>query len=156
MLDTLKALAAVLLAKHFAPNIGALPSTLAVLAGVAAVLGHIFPIWLGFKGGKGVASALGVFIALAPFVALAALGVFVVIVVLTRLVSLASIVAAITVPLFALILPPGRSSVLVEGFAFIAFIVILKHHANIGRLLHGTEGKFGSSKSPNNSKKVQA
>ncbi len=152
VLDTLKALAAVLIAKHFAPGVAGLPSTLAVAAGVAAVIGHVFPIWLGFKGGKGVASALGVFLALAPYVALAALGIFILVVFTTRLVSLASIIAAITVPLFALILPPGRSSALVAGFSFIAILVILKHHANIARLLKGTEGKFGSKKN----QKVQA
>jgi len=152
VLDTLKALAAVLIAKHFAPGVAGLPSTLAVGAGVAAVIGHVFPIWLGFKGGKGVASALGVFLALAPYVALAALGVFLLVAFTTRLVSLASIIAAITVPLFALILPPGRSSALVAGFSFIAILVILKHHANIARLLKGTEGKFGSKKN----QKVQA
>ena len=152
VLDTLKALAAVLIAKHFAPGVAGLPSTLAVAAGVAAVIGHVFPIWLGFKGGKGVASALGVFLALAPYVALAALGIFILVVFTTRLVSLASIIAAITVPLFALILPPGRSSALVAGFSFIALLVILKHHANIARLLKGTEGKFGSKKN----QKVQA
>jgi glycerol-3-phosphate acyltransferase PlsY len=149
VLDTL---AAVLIAKHFVPSVAGLPSTLAVAAGVAAVIGHVFPIWLGFKGGKGVASALGVFLALAPYVALAALGIFILVVFTTRLVSLASILAAITVPLFALILPPGRSSALVSGFSFIAILVILKHHANIARLLKGTEGKFGSKKN----QKVQA
>jgi glycerol-3-phosphate acyltransferase PlsY len=158
-LDTLKALTAVLIAKHFFPSTPAgLPSTIAVAAGVIAVIGHIFPLWLGFKGGKGVASALGVFLALAPFVALAALAVFIVIAFTTRLVSLASIIAAITVPLFALFLPPGRSPVLIAGFAIISLGCILKHHANIARLLNGTEGKFGKSRqpSPDPTEKVQA
>src|SRR6185437_5822529 len=69
LLDLLKAFAAVKIAQHFAPGTPGFPSDLAVLAGVAAVLGHVFPIWLGFKGGKGVASALGVFIAIAPLAA---------------------------------------------------------------------------------------
>ena len=146
-LDALKAAAAVLIAKHFFPSLNGLPSTFAIAAGVTAVLGHIFPIWLGFKGGKGVASALGVFLALAPFVALSSLGVFILIVALTRLVSLASIIAAISVPLFTLVLPPGRSPALIAGFSIISIVVILKHHANIRRLLSGTESKFGSKKS---------
>src|SRR6185437_3096811 len=70
LLDLLKAFAAVRIAQHFAPGTPGFPSDLAVAAGIAAVLGHVFPVWLGFKGGKGVASALGVFIALAPLSAL--------------------------------------------------------------------------------------
>src|ERR1700761_2758755 len=86
LLDLLKGFAAVKIAQHFAPGAPGYPSDLAVAAGVAAVLGHIFPIWLAFKGGKGVASALGVFIAIAPIVALAAFGVFAVIFAITRIV----------------------------------------------------------------------
>ena len=112
LLDLLKAFAAVKLAQHFAPGTPGFPSDLAVAAGIAAVLGHVFPIWLGFKGGKGVASALGVFIALAPLAALCSLGVFIIIFAITRYVSLASILAAVMMPVFCLLWMPDRSPAL--------------------------------------------
>ncbi len=143
LLDLGKGLLAVLIALHFAPGAPHQPSDLAVGAAVAAVLGHVFPLWLGFRGGKGVATALGVFLALAPRVALAAVLVFVVVVALTRIVSLASIVAAISLPVFAMLLSPDRSPVYLGGVFFLALLVIAKHHANIGRLLAGTESRFG-------------
>lgn len=144
--DALKGYVAVLIAAHFAPNTAHGPSTLAVAAAVAAVLGHVFPVWLRFHGGKGIATALGVFLALVPLVALAALGVFALIVATTRLVSLGSVLAAVSIPIFALLLVPHRSAALLEGLTFIALLSILKHHANIVRLLHGTESRFGSNK----------
>lgn len=146
LLDLAKGLIAVLIARHFAPGTPGAPSDLAVGAAVAAVLGHVFPVWLGFKGGKGVATALGVFLALAPMVALAALGVFVVLVAATRIVSLASIAAAATLPVFGVLLLPDRSPIYVGGMVFLAVLVIVKHHANIRRLLSGTESRFGSTK----------
>ena len=115
-------------------------------AAIAAVLGHVFPVWLGFRGGKGVATAFGVFLALAPAVALASLVVFVVVFALTRFVSLGSILAAATIPLAALRLAPHMSHFLLFGFCFIPLVVILKHHQNIRRLLAGTESRFGSKK----------
>lgn len=146
LLDLLKAFAAVKVAQHLAPGAPGYPSDIAVAAGVAAVLGHVFPIWLGFKGGKGVASALGVFIALAPLAALSSLGVFVVIFAITRYVSLASIVAAVMLPVFCLLWMPDRSPIFVGGVIFLALLVIAKHHANISRLMQGTEHRFGSKK----------
>jgi glycerol-3-phosphate acyltransferase PlsY len=144
LLDALKGVAAVLLALHFAPRVHGAPSDLAVAAAVAAVVGHIFTVWLGFKGGKGIATALGVFLALVPMVALASLGVFVVIFALTRYVSLASICAALSVPLFTWLLVPAHTPGLLAGVSFISLLSIVKHHANIRRLLSGTESKFGS------------
>ena len=147
LLDLLKAFAAVKIAQHLAPGTPGFPSDLAVAAGIAAILGHIFPIWLGFKGGKGVASALGVFIALVPMAALCGLGVFIVVFALTRYVSLASILAAVMLPVFCLLWMPDRSPIFVGGVIFIALLVIAKHHANIARLKQGTENRFGSKKS---------
>ncbi len=146
LLDLGKGLVAVLIARHLAPGTPGYPSDLAVGAAVAAVLGHVFPVWLGFKGGKGVATALGVFIALTPMVALAAGGVFLVLVAITRIVSLASIVAAAVLPVFAILLLPDRSPVYLCGVVFIALLVILKHRANIQRLVAGTENRFGTKK----------
>jgi glycerol-3-phosphate acyltransferase PlsY len=144
--DALKGYVAVLIAMHLAPNTVHGPSTLAVAAAVAAVLGHVFPVWLRFKGGKGIATALGVFIALVPLVALAAVVVFALIVATTRLVSLGSVLAAVLIPIFALLLVPHRSAALLEGLTFISLLSILKHRANIVRLLHGTESRFGTNK----------
>jgi glycerol-3-phosphate acyltransferase PlsY len=119
---------------------------LAMMAAVAAVAGHVFPVWLGFRGGKGVATALGVFLALSPGLALCTLAVFVVVFAISRYVSLASILAAASVPLFALHFARGMSRIALSGFCFISLLVILKHHANIRRLLAGTESRFGSKK----------
>jgi glycerol-3-phosphate acyltransferase PlsY len=156
-LDALKGYLAVLLATHFAPNTNHGPSTLAIAAAVTAVVGHVFPVWLRFKGGKGIATALGVFIALAPLVALSSVGVFALIVATTRLVSLGSILAAVSIPFLAILLVPRRSTALLIGLSFISLLSIAKHHANIVRLLHGTESRFGSSKnSDSKDKKVNA
>ena len=146
ILDLAKGVAAVLLARHFAPGSLGAPSDLAVGAAVAAVLGHVFPMWLRFRGGKGVATALGVFLALVPAVALAGVGVFALVAGFTRLVSLASIIAAAAMPLFAMLLVPNRSPALLGGVFFLSLLVIAKHHANIGRLLHGTEPKFSGKR----------
>lgn len=158
LLDLLKAFAAVKVAQYLAPGAPGSPSDLAVAAGIAAILGHIFPVWLGFKGGKGVASALGVFLALAPLAALSSLGVFIVIFAITRYVSLASIVAAVMLPVFCLLWMPDRSPVFVGGVIFLALLVIAKHHANISRLMQGTENRFGGKKasSANPKKQVRA
>ncbi len=142
LLDLGKALIAVEIARHLAPD----NYDLAVAAAIAAILGHCFPVWLGFRGGKGVASALGVFLALTWPSALAILAVFAVVFLLTRYVSLASVIAAATLPLFALYFVPQRSPIVVTGFLLIPLIVIVKHHANIRRLLAGTENRIGSKK----------
>lgn len=123
-------------------------SVAAAIAGACALLGHVFPVWLGFRGGKGVATAFGIFLALAWPVALVSLGVFAVVIWLSRIVSLASIVAALAVPIAAFALPPhtGRGWAVLAVFLGGPALVIAKHHANILRLLDGTEYRFGSGK----------
>src|SRR5215475_12127454 len=147
ILDALKGYVAVVIAQHIAAPYG-LPQSyeIAVCAAVAAVLGHCFPVWLRFHGGKGVATALGVFLALAPLTVLYLLAIFVVIVYFTRYVSLGSIVAATLFPVFALPHAPARTPIVVIGYILIPLIVILKHHQNIRRLLSGTEHRFGAPK----------
>jgi glycerol-3-phosphate acyltransferase PlsY len=122
-------------------------NTLAASAALAAVVGHMFPVWLGFKGGKGVATGLGVFLALTPRVGLFALVVFAVIVVLTRYVSLGSILGTAVVPVALWWLARDRfPPVALALCAVVALLVIIRHHQNIGRLLAGTESRFGARK----------
>ena len=123
-------------------------SAAAALAGLCVLLGHIFPVWLGFRGGKGVATAFGVTLALAWPVALISLGVFLLSLALFRIVSLASLLAAVAIPIAAYALPPHTALGWARLAALIAIpsIVILKHHANIRRLLAGTEYRFGAGK----------
>src|SRR5437879_6224902 len=142
LLDLGKAFLAVKIAQHLAPS----NYDLAVASAVAAILGHVFPLWLGFRGGKGVASALGVFLALTWPSALSILGVFILIFLLTRYVSLASIVAAAAFPLFGFYFVPLRTPIVIAGFLFIPLLIIVKHHQNIRRLLAGTESRFGKRK----------
>ncbi|HTH53376.1 MAG TPA: glycerol-3-phosphate 1-O-acyltransferase PlsY [Edaphobacter sp.] len=148
LLDALKGFFAVVIAQHIAAYYG-FPQAydIAVAAAVAAVLGHCLPVWLGFRGGKGVATGLGVFFALVPLTTVFyLLGVFAVIVFFTRYVSLASIIAAALFPIFALPHAPARTPIVVAGYILIPLIIILKHHQNIRRLLSGTEHRFGSRK----------
>jgi glycerol-3-phosphate acyltransferase PlsY len=146
--DGSKGYAAVAVAKFLARSVNpaALPH-LAILAGLFVILGHIFPVWLHFKGGKGVATAFGVFLALCPLAALAALGLWIAVVLLTRYVSLASILAAVVLPFLTLWLSPGRYGYASGAAVFVCcWIVIVKHHQNIVRLLQGTEHGFGASR----------
>jgi glycerol-3-phosphate acyltransferase PlsY len=148
ILDALKGFVAVWIAQQVAAHY-VFPQAydVAVAAGLAAVLGHCFPAWLGFRGGKGVATALGVFFALVPLTTvLYLLAVFLVIVFFTRYVSLASIVAAALFPLFALPHASAKTPIVIAGYILIPLIVIAKHHQNIRRLLSGTESRFGSRK----------
>jgi glycerol-3-phosphate acyltransferase PlsY len=117
---------------------------LAALAAFVAILGHMFPVWLGFKGGKGVATAAGSFVALAPRAMLVALVVFVVVVALTRYVSLGSIAAAAAFPLCVWWLGPaeGTSAPILLLIAASSLLIILRHKDNIRRLLTGRESRF--------------
>ncbi|HTD97541.1 MAG TPA: glycerol-3-phosphate 1-O-acyltransferase PlsY [Edaphobacter sp.] len=142
LLDLGKAYLAVRIAEHLAPG----NYDLAVAAAVAAILGHVFPIWLGFRGGKGVASALGVFLALSPASAGCTFAIFLVIFILTRYVSLASILGAAAFPFFGFHFIPFRTPIVIFGFFFIPLLILVKHHQNIRRLLSGTESRFGAKK----------
>lgn len=116
------------------------------LAALFAVIGHMFPVWLRFKGGKGVATGFGVFLVASPWAALAAITVFFVVLALSRYVSLASILGAGFFPLFAWFLPPRgeRPAFFIAVQATVALMIILKHHKNIQRLFAGTEHRFGA------------
>jgi len=114
---------------------------LATFAGVASIYGHCFPLYLGFQGGKGVATAFGVYVALFPYVALGLLFIFLATVFFTKYVSLASIIASIAGPIF--LIPHTRSEEIAWLTISIAFLVIFQHRGNIKRLLTGNEKKFG-------------
>jgi glycerol-3-phosphate acyltransferase PlsY len=118
------------------------PQLLPLLVGCSAVAGHVFSFFLKFRGGKGVATAAGVVLALAP----AALGVtavvWLVVLAVTGFVSLASILGAMTFPVAVVLLMPGATHVFWAGVALCAFI-LFTHRANIGRLVSGTENRFG-------------
>jgi acyl phosphate:glycerol-3-phosphate acyltransferase len=150
LLDVLKGLCAVLLCSYIAAQMGASPVArinATALAALCAILGHIYPVWLGFKGGKGVATAFGVFLALAPWAALAGFGVFALVFAASRYVSLASIVSAAAFPVLALLLPHGPYTPWCITVLFLVpLIVIAKHHQNIARLLSGTEYRFGKTR----------
>ncbi|WP_137931117.1 glycerol-3-phosphate 1-O-acyltransferase PlsY [Mesorhizobium comanense] len=134
LLDALKGTAAVLIAGHFAPET-------AVWAGLGAFLGHLFPAWLGFKGGKGVATYLGVLIGLAWPVALIFALVWLLMAFLLRYSSLAALTAAVVVPIALYFMSTPQVALL---FVVMSIIVFIKHRANISRLLAGTEGKIGA------------
>ena len=140
VLDLLKALIAVKIAAYLAPG----NFDVAVGAAIAAIVGHMFPVWLGFHGGKGVASGLGVFLALAWKPSLVMFGIFLVIAFATRYVSLASMIAASTYPILAWLFHHQETAFTAFGYVIIPVLIIAKHHTNIRRLLAGTESRFGS------------
>lgn len=147
VLDALKGFVAVTFAWHMAQHTG-FPNgyDLEAMAGLFAVLGHIFTVWLGFKGGKGVATALGVFLALMPMTTLFAVAIFALVFALTRYVSLASILAAAAIAILCVVLDTRRQIIVDIVYIAIPLLVIVKHHANISRLLSRTEPKFGTKK----------
>ena len=130
------------------------PSTWALAYGGAAVLGHVFSFWVGFKGGKGIATSAGVLLGLAPVAVAICLGVWLGIVTLTRIVSVASLSAAVTLPVVVYLLPQreGTAGGMAEGTAegtamlwfagALAVFVVWSHRSNIGRLLKGEEASF--------------
>jgi acyl phosphate:glycerol-3-phosphate acyltransferase len=109
-------------------------------AAVAAIVGHVFTVWLGFKGGKGVATGCGAYLALSPAAVLTTLGLFVLILILTRYVSAASIGATALFPLWAYLW--GEPAWVLIGAALGALLIIAKHHQNIRRILSGAEDKM--------------
>jgi glycerol-3-phosphate acyltransferase PlsY len=145
LLDMLKGSSAVWLGAFLATLLPALASRDAqALAALVAVLGHVFPVWLGFKGGKGVATGFGVFLVAAPWAALAAISVFALVLLLSRYVSLASILGAASFPVFAWFFTRGdRPPFFIAVQIAVALIIILKHHQNIRRLFAGTESRIG-------------
>jgi acyl phosphate:glycerol-3-phosphate acyltransferase len=149
LLDVCKGALAVLLAAMIAGSV--LPTVpqrnVEALAALFAVLGHMFPVWLHFRGGKGVATGFGVFLVAAPWAALSAITVFAIVCALTRYVSLGSILGAASFPVFAWFMVKGERPVFfIAVQAAVALLIIVKHHPNIRRLLAGNEHRFGATK----------
>ena len=135
LIDVGKGAAAVLIARALG-----LGDWIQVLAGLTALVGHIWPVWLGFKGGKAVATGLGMFLGLAWPVGLASFGVFLAVFSLSRYVSLASVLAAISLPLLMAAGTDSKANLLV---ALVAMLLVLwRHRSNIQRLINGTEPKL--------------
>ena len=145
LLDGAKGAAAVLLAERYSNG----SAMWMIIAGLAALIGHCFPIWLKFKGGKGVATAAGVYLALSPLAFLAGLILFILVVGFWRYVSLGSISAAAAMPMLLYFLwaphhaPPP---VITFGALAVAMLIVYKHDANLQRLVNGQEPKFSFSK----------
>ncbi len=119
---------------------------LAIVAGFCAILGHNYTCWLGFKGGKGIATSAGVLVALVPFPLLLSLSVWLVVFALSRYVSLASICAAFVLPFITGLM--GASHALIGATALMAGLAIYKHKSNIQRLLNGSENRFRFKRPP--------
>jgi glycerol-3-phosphate acyltransferase PlsY len=135
LLDALKGTAAVLIAQYWGPELG-------LLAGFGAFLGHLFPVWLGFKGGKGVATYIGVTFAIAWQIGLVFAIVWIAVAAITRYSSLAALTAAVVAPVVTwFVLASGDRAVLL---GLMTVLVLIKHRANIARLLSGTESKIGA------------
>ena len=143
--DALKGYVPVLLCLLYGPRIG-LGATVAAFVGLAAFVGHLYPVFFRFQGGKGVATAAGVLMALNPLLGLATLLSFALILAFSRYVSLASIVAAVFAPFYqALIWGPGLSLLALGGMAL---LLVWRHEGNIRKLLAGTESRLGGKTAP--------
>ena len=118
------------------------PSGIPALAGLAAIVGHVYPIWLRFRGGKGVATAGGVFAALAPLAMLPALLVFLIAAWLTKYISLGSVLASAVLPVFAYV--TGSPAPIVAAAAAAATLIVFRHRSNLARVWLGTERRLGA------------
>jgi glycerol-3-phosphate acyltransferase PlsY len=135
LLDAFKGTVAALICRHLFGD------DAAILAGFAAFIGHIFPVWLGFKGGKGVATYIGILLALAPLMVLLFAVVWIALAYFTRYSSLSALVATLVIPVALWILGPDK---IAAAMTLMTVIAWWKHKANIFRLMAGTESKIGS------------
>lgn len=135
-LDAIKGAVAVLIAQRLSGDLA-----VSVSAGLAAIIGHVYPIWLGFHGGKGVATAAGVFAVLSPVAVAIATGIFLIALWVTRYISVGSTAASVGLAVVTIVADLPRSVVLGAGAA--ALIVVSRHRANLARVISGTERRIG-------------
>jgi acyl phosphate:glycerol-3-phosphate acyltransferase len=147
-LDVLKGFGAVKISMLLAPGRPPewnSPEIFGILAAISSVLGHLYPPWLKFKGGKGVATSAGALLALTPLATLIGVAIWVIVFWMTRYVSLASVIAAIVLPLVVLVISrhdQNKVGPLVFSSACVAVIVVWRHRSNLSRLMRGTEPRF--------------
>lgn len=148
-LDVLKGVIPAILARSFIhePVLGLHVQAVWFVVGLAAVLGHCLSVFIGFRGGKGIATALGVGLGATPEIALCAFGIFLLVFAVCRYVSLSSMVAVVSAVVLGFLIP-GQAPEVVALYALVAVFVIYRHRANIGRLRNGTEPKFDFKKKP--------
>ena len=136
LLDMAKGAASVWIAEQVGPG-----PLVPAAAGLAAIVGHVYPVWLGFRGGKGVATACGVFSMLTPLALAPALAIFAVAVWLTKYISLGSVLASIALPPLAYMLGSSAPAVIAASAA--SLIIVFRHRGNVGRMRTGTERRLG-------------
>ncbi|NCO65743.1 MAG: acyl-phosphate glycerol 3-phosphate acyltransferase [Candidatus Aquicultor secundus] len=139
--DVLKAMIPILIAQAVLSDSPDIVPLMSVIVGLSAVIGHSYSIFLGFSGGKGMATASGIILALWPWAAPILVGIWLLVIALTRYVSLASIIVALTLPVLVAILYP--STVYIAFSLLVGLVVVYRHRSNISRLLAGTELKMG-------------
>jgi len=146
LLDALKGTAAVVLSYKVADRMVAIPTLEQMaLAALVAVIGHMFPVWLKFRGGKGVATGLGSFVLIAPKAVLVAVFVFILVVAISRYVSLGSIVAVAAFPIAAWLIGQfDISPIALAMISLASLLIVVRHHENIRRLFAGTESRLGA------------
>lgn len=145
IVDMLKGITAtalyIFLPKYYGADNEVIRTNFMIACGIAAVIGHIFPIWANFKGGKGVATLFGMIVGIQPLAALCCSGIFLLVLFLTRFVSLSSILSSIAFTIFILFVFNDHVTLYKVFSIAVALIVILTHQKNINRLLSGTENK---------------
>lgn len=145
--DALKAIIPMLLVPMILTNLMSAPTgmqgeIMPLYVGLGVVIGHNFPVWLHFKGGKGIAATAGVMLAFDWKFGLTACLIFIIVVAITRYVSLGSLIMSLVFPIAMFVFYPDNLHMLILSLIFV-LLAFIKHHANIGRLIHGTENKLG-------------
>lgn len=143
--DCMKGFVPVFVGERLAPDLSLAPATAGLLAGLAAIAGHVFPVYLKFRGGKGVATAAGAFIGLDPLAAAAALMTWVVVLLISRMVALASVLAAWAFPAAVLATQEelaGDRTLVLAASVMVGILITLRHSSNIGRILRGEEPRI--------------
>ena len=154
ILDLLKGFVPVVLFSHFFSQAGPFHEAALAGIGICALLGHMFPVFLGFRGGKGVATALGVYLAISPLSCLCSLVVFIIIVMIWNYISLGSMLLAAVMPLFLILF--GKPQPLIIGSLIMAVLICYKHKVNIQALIRGEERRWKDRKRKDNSNQANS